>query len=171
MPFHFFTLKTVKVEFDWNDEKAESNLKKHKVSFEEATTVFDDLFNIDFYDPKHSIEEHRFLVVGESKMKRLLIVSYAERVDKIRIISARKLTPKERKIMNTENLNDELEPEYDFSKLKVRRVGAGRKLLQENQITLDVDVAKVFPDSEAVNQALRFLIRVTSEHQTELNRR
>ena len=71
--------------------------------------------------------------------------------------------------MNTENLNDELEPEYDFSKLKVRKVGAGRKLLQENAITLDVDVAKVFPDSEAVNQALRFLIRVTAEHQTELN--
>jgi len=72
--------------------------------------------------------------------------------------------------MNTENLNDELEPEYDFSKLKVRKVGAGRKLLQENQLTLDVDVGKVFPNSEAVNQALRFLIRVTAEHQTELNR-
>ena len=72
--------------------------------------------------------------------------------------------------MNTENLNDELEPEYDFSKLKVRKVGAGRKLSHENPITLDVDVAKVFPDSEAVNQALRFLIRVTAEHQTELNR-
>jgi hypothetical protein len=70
--------------------------------------------------------------------------------------------------MNTENLNDELEPEYDFSKLNVRKVGAGRKLLQENQITLDVDVAKVFPDSEAVNQALRFLIRVTRENQPEL---
>ena len=70
--------------------------------------------------------------------------------------------------MNTKNSNDELEPEYDFSKLKVRRVGAGRKLLQENQITLDVDVAKVFPDSESVNQALRFLIRVTKEHQPEL---
>jgi len=70
--------------------------------------------------------------------------------------------------MNTENLNDELEPEYDFSKLKVRKVGAGRKLLQENRITLDLDVAKVFPDSESVNQALRFLIRVTKENQLEL---
>jgi len=71
--------------------------------------------------------------------------------------------------MNTENLNDELESEYDFSKLKVRKVGAGRKLLQENAITLDVDVAKVFPDSESVNQALRFLIRITKENQPELN--
>ncbi len=70
--------------------------------------------------------------------------------------------------MNKEHLNDELEPEYDFSKLKVRKIGAGRKLLQENQITLDVDVAKVFPDSESVNQALRFLIRITKENQPEL---
>ena len=68
--------------------------------------------------------------------------------------------------MNTENLNDELE--YDFSKLKVRKVGAGRKVLQESAITLDVDVEKVFPDSESVNQALRFLIRITKENQPEL---
>ena len=54
-------------------------------------------------------------------------------------------------------------PNTIFQKLKVRKVGAGRKLLQENQITLDVDVAKVFPDSEAVNQALRFLIRVKKD--------
>ena len=73
--------------------------------------------------------------------------------------------------MNTEHLNDELESEYDFSKLKVRKVGAGRKLLQENAILLDVDVAKVFPDSESVNQALRFLIRITKEHQLELNQK
>ena len=72
--------------------------------------------------------------------------------------------------MNTEDLNEELDPEYDLSKLKVRKVGEGRKLLQENQITLDVDVAKIFPDSESVNQALRFLIRITKENQIELNR-
>jgi hypothetical protein len=71
--------------------------------------------------------------------------------------------------MNTEDLNDELRPEYDLSKLKVRKIGSGRKLLQENAISLDVDVTKVFPHSESVNQALRFLIRVTKEHQPELN--
>lgn len=70
--------------------------------------------------------------------------------------------------MSTENLNDELEPEYDFSKLKVRKIGASRRALQENAIHLDADVAKVFPDSESVNQALRFLIRITREHQPEL---
>jgi hypothetical protein len=73
--------------------------------------------------------------------------------------------------MNTENLNDDLEPEYDLSKLNVRKIGEGRKMLQENAISLDVDVAKVFPDSESVNQALRFLIRITKEHQPELNNR
>ena len=71
--------------------------------------------------------------------------------------------------MNTEHLNDELEPEYDFSKLKVRKVGAGRKALQENAIYLEPDVAKVFPDSESVNQALRFLIRITKENKAKLN--
>jgi uncharacterized DUF497 family protein len=85
------------VEFEWDEEKAALNYKKHGVGFDEAATVFDDLFNIDFYDPKHSIEEHRFLIVGESNLQRLLIVSFAERDDKIRIISARELTPKERR--------------------------------------------------------------------------
>ena len=85
------------MEFEWDKEKAESNLKKHGVDFTEAATVFDDLFYVDFYDPKHSIEEHRFLITGESNRKRLLIVSYIERDDKIRIISARELTSKERK--------------------------------------------------------------------------
>jgi len=72
--------------------------------------------------------------------------------------------------MNTENLNDELEPQYDLSAVKVRKIGEGRRLLQENAVLLDVDVAKVFPDSDAVNQALRFLIRITREHQPDLNK-
>ncbi len=63
-------------------EKAETNLKKHGASFSEAATVFDDLFNVDFYDPKHSGEEHCFLIIGESNRQRLLIISYAERDDK-----------------------------------------------------------------------------------------
>ena len=67
--------------------------------------------------------------------------------------------------MNTDTLNDDVEPEYDLSTFKVRRVGEGRRLL--NQIKLDVDVAKVFPDSESVNEALRTLIRITEKHRTE----
>ena len=68
--------------------------------------------------------------------------------------------------MNTDTSNDELRPEYDLSEYKVRRVGEGRRLM--NQIKLDVDVARVFPDSESVNEALRFLIRITAEHMSEI---
>lgn len=71
--------------------------------------------------------------------------------------------------MNTGALGDELKPEYDLNSLRVRKVGEGRKLL--NQIQLDVDVAKVFPDSESVNKALRFLIKITKEHQSEFNQK
>ncbi len=85
------------MKLEWDDEKAALNLKKHGVGFDEAATVFDDLFYVDFYDPKHSTAEHRFLMIGESNRQRLLIVSYIERDDKIRIISARELTPKERR--------------------------------------------------------------------------
>ena len=67
------------MEFEWNQNKAESNLKKHGVSFEEDETVWNDLFNIDLYDDTHSEDEHRFLMVGESEKHRLLIVSYTER--------------------------------------------------------------------------------------------
>ena len=68
--------------------------------------------------------------------------------------------------MNTEILNDDLQPEYDLTKMRVRKVGEGRKLM--NRIQLDVDVAKVFPDSKSVNEALRFLIRITQENKAEI---
>ncbi|CAN5331178.1 BrnT family toxin [soil metagenome] len=83
--------------FEWDEEKAESNLKKHGVSFEEASTVWDDYFYVDIFDEEHSIEENRFLIVGESAQNRLLIVSYAERQNSVRIISVREVTPKERR--------------------------------------------------------------------------
>ncbi|HVF47511.1 MAG TPA: hypothetical protein VNA17_08095, partial [Pyrinomonadaceae bacterium] len=60
-----------------------------------------------------------------------------------------------------------LEPEYDFTQYEVRRVGDGRRLM--NQIKLDVDVARVFPDSESVNEALRTLIRISQSHRSELS--
>lgn len=87
-----------KMKFDWDTNKAASNLSKHGVSFEEAETVFDDSLYVDFYDPEHSVNEERYLIVGESKRGRLLIVSYTERGDSIRLISARELTRLEREI-------------------------------------------------------------------------
>jgi len=85
------------MEFEWDEEKAAANLAKHKVSFDEAKTVFDDPLYVDFYDPDHSHKEHRYLIVGESQQGRLLIVSYTESGDATRLISAREVTSKERK--------------------------------------------------------------------------
>ena len=84
--------------FEWDKNKAKTNLLKHGVSFDEAKTVFDDLFYIDFYDPDHSDDEDRYIVIGKSQRHRILIVSYTERDNdnKVRLISARKATRKER---------------------------------------------------------------------------
>ena len=85
------------MEFEWNAEKAEANLKKHEVSFDEAKTVFNDPLFVIFADPDHSVEENRFIIMGESNQNRLLVVSYTERSSKTRLISARKATRSERK--------------------------------------------------------------------------
>ena len=84
------------MEFDWDGKKAEANLSKHGVSFDEAKTVFDDPLYIDFYDPDYFDEEDRYIIIGESQQRRLLIVSYTELDHKIRLISAREVTKKER---------------------------------------------------------------------------
>ena len=84
------------MEFEWDGNKAEANLSKHGVSFDEAKTVFDDPLYIDFYDPDYSDEEDRYIIIGESQQRRLLIVSYTERDHKIRLISAREVTKKEK---------------------------------------------------------------------------
>lgn len=83
--------------FEWDDNKAAANFKKHGISFEEAATVWSDYFNIEFFDPDHSEGESRYLMIGESKSKRLLIISFTERENRVRIISARELTPAERR--------------------------------------------------------------------------
>ncbi|MGD0960335.1 MAG: BrnT family toxin [Methylomonas sp.] len=85
------------MKFEWDAIKAIANLSKHNVSFEEAKTVFDDPLYVDFYDPDHSYDEYRFILLGESIQGRLLFVSYMERNETIRLISARETTPSERK--------------------------------------------------------------------------
>lgn len=91
------------MEFEWDRRKAKYNLRKHGVSFEEASTVFDDLL-ADFYeDPDHSIHEKRFLLIGTSARGRLLYVAFADRNPRIRIISARIPTKQEKKLYEEEN--------------------------------------------------------------------
>ena len=86
------------MKFEWDENKAAVNLSKHGISFEEARTVFDDPLYVDLYDPDHSDEEDRYIIVGESQQGNLLIVSYTERADFIRLISARKVTRVEREV-------------------------------------------------------------------------
>jgi uncharacterized protein len=86
------------MEFEWDEGKAESNLIKHGISFDDAQTVFNDPLYVDFYDPDHSEDEDRYLIIGESNRGRLLIVSYTERGNVIRLISARETTKIERKM-------------------------------------------------------------------------
>lgn len=83
--------------FEWDKDKAKRNWKKHKVSFEEAVSVFYDPLNATFNDPDHSVGEQRFITIGFSSQRRLLVVSFAERGEAIRIISARVATGHERK--------------------------------------------------------------------------
>lgn len=92
------------MDFDWDTEKADSNLKKHGVSFDEASTVFGDVLARIFDDDMHSFEEKRNIIVGHSSENRFLIVSFTEKEnDIIRIISAREVTPKERRKYEDEN--------------------------------------------------------------------
>ena len=83
-------------EFEWNDEKAAGNIRKHHVNFEEAATIFDDEFMMTEADWIHSDEEDRYVSIGHSSQSRLLVVIYTERVRTIRIISAREPTSNER---------------------------------------------------------------------------
>jgi uncharacterized DUF497 family protein len=86
------------VQFEWDERKAKANRKKHKVSFEEASSVFGDPIAKIFYDEEHSAEENREIIVGHSSSDRLLVVSFTERgQDVVRIISARVATRNERK--------------------------------------------------------------------------
>ena len=88
--------------FEWHEEKAKENLRKHKVSFEEAKTVFNDPLSIMIADPKHSADEDRYIDIGLSAKGQVLVVVYTERGSKIRIISCRKATKSERRTYEQE---------------------------------------------------------------------
>lgn len=85
------------MKFEWDRTKAEQNLKRHRVSFDEAVTVFYNPLAATFDDPDHSVGEHRLITVGHSSRERLLIVVHVEHGNSLRIISARLATARERK--------------------------------------------------------------------------
>jgi uncharacterized DUF497 family protein len=93
----------MKLIFEWDNSKAQANLKSHKVGFEEAKTVFNDPFVVTYLDEGHSDDENRFISIGISFKSRVLLVVHTEREEQIdtiviRIISCRKATPLERRI-------------------------------------------------------------------------
>lgn len=87
----------MKLRFEWDNRKAAANRRKHRVGFDEASTVFDDALARIFDDVEHSTDEGREIIIGNSILERLLVVSFVELpVENIRIISARLATSKER---------------------------------------------------------------------------
>ena len=82
--------------FVWDSAKAASNLRKHRISFEEGTSAFDDRSSITISDPDHSLGEQRYLLIGYSEHNRILVVSHVERGRLVRIISVRVATASER---------------------------------------------------------------------------
>lgn len=85
------------IDFEWDTNKADINTRKHRVSFEEARTVFSDPFELTISDPDHSLGEYRFLSIGRSERNRIIVVSYTEdQPNVIRVISARVASKHER---------------------------------------------------------------------------
>ena len=91
------------MEFEWDPQKADHNLKKHRVDFTEAATVFADPLSITYPDPDHSRSEDRYIIIGLSAHHRLLIVAHTDRAEVTRIISAREVTHRERKLYESES--------------------------------------------------------------------
>ena len=84
------------LEFEWDNAKAKKNLRKHKVSFDEATSAFYDALSVTIADPDHSVDESRFLLIGKTVDGHLVVVSHTDRGERIRIISARRANRHER---------------------------------------------------------------------------
>ncbi len=90
------------VQFEWDPAKAKMNLRKHGVAFKEAATVFKDPLSITTYDPDQSEDEERSIIFGASAADRLLMGAHTDRGDRLRIISARELTRRERRAYEEE---------------------------------------------------------------------
>jgi uncharacterized protein len=85
------------MKFEWDQQKADSNLRKHGVSFQEGASALADPLSITYHDPDHSVAEHRFITVGLSRGGRALLGAHTDRGDTVRIISARRTTRSERR--------------------------------------------------------------------------
>ena len=146
----------------WDPAKAEENLLKHGVSFDEAKTVFHDPLIVTIYDHEHSEGEHRFVSIGESVGGKTLVVWFTLLDDDPHLIGAREATRKEkRRYMRGDEIRDEpplseMKDEYDFTN------GVRGSFYLPNlrvPVWLDPDVSSAFPTEKMVNEALRYLIK------------
>lgn len=152
--------------FEWHDEKAARNYEKHGISFEKATGIFDDPVAITIDDPKHSIDERRYITIGTTFFDEVLIVIHTFRNGRIRIISARRANRAERRNIMSKDIDrindkakedDDMLPEYDFSKGERGKFYQGRGPLVI-RVSIDPDVAEHYSTTTDVNDALRMLI-------------
>ena len=90
-------------QYEWDEDKARSNLRKHRVAFQEGATVFNDQLVATQPDPDHSFDEQRYIAIGRSVRGRVLVVVFTERGDKLRLISCRTATLREQKIYEEDN--------------------------------------------------------------------
>ena len=147
--------------FEWDDTKAKWNEEKHGIAFALAEQIFDDPLNITIRDRFNSEAEDRYDTIGQTLFSEVLVVSHAERGDRIRIINARRATRSEKrrymkKDFDTVNDKDDMQPEYDFSNgVRGKYYRPGKTIIR---MTIDEDVARYFSTSELLNDALRKLI-------------
>ena len=152
--------------FGWDEEKDRLNQNKQGAAFHEAKTTFGNPLALGIGDPDHSEAEDRWIEIGLSDERRLLVVWYTEQSGSIRIIGSREVTAKERRDYEGDPFHGvrEMRPEYDFSAgergkhAKSYTVGHNVRIQKaEGVVLLDPDLRERFPDSESVNKALRSL--------------
>jgi uncharacterized DUF497 family protein len=144
--------------FSWDDAKDRINERKHGISFDETWSVFDDPLAFTMVDADHSEGEPRYITIGQSSARQLLVVASSVDGARIRIISARLATRGERKKYMDEEIDrlrdqdDDMRPEYDFSGGVRGMFYRGREVVW---VRLDEELAKYFPTPESVTEALR----------------
>jgi len=149
--------------FEWDAAKARANLRKHGVSFEEASTVFYDELAVTGADPDHSVGEARFVTFGVSSDNRLLVVSHADAaIRSVLSVHARRRRLKGAFMKKARSASEELRAEYkrpDFTRIE-RGKYAARMKASSNVVVLDSENAAVFRNSVDVNKALHSLVDV-----------
>jgi len=154
--------------FEWDLKKAKTNLEKHGVSFEEASTAFKDTLSLTIDDPLHSSDEKRLVLIGMSYNNRILVVVHTERGDNIRrLLVPEKQQKKKGNIMKIMSNDPDMLEEYDFSK-GVRGKYAKKYKKGTNVVFIDPEVAEFFPDENSVNEALRSLIPIIKKREKRI---